>query len=298
MHDVPGSTAACPVCDLPTVEVAKLHSEFSQRDFHIRGCESCGLVHVADPRVDFADLYDADYYAGRGADPLVDYIGEMTDARTIRRYEWNGIEHAVVRLEGTNSLDWLDYGCGLGGLVHHVRQNTNTNTNIWGFDDGYSAQWMRQNGLPVLTAEELHEREGSFDVVTAIEVIEHTTDPLALLRHVCTLLKPGGLFFLTTGNSEPHRESFTDWSYVLPDVHVSYFEPRTLRAAYRRVGLEPVDAGFLPGYENIIRYKVLKTLRVRRQNVFEKLVPWRLASRIVDRRHRVTALPLARRTSS
>ena len=107
--------------------------------------------------------------------------------------------------------------------------------------------------------------------------------------------KPGGVLFLTTGNAEPHRESLIKWSYVRPDIHVSYFEPRTLTELYSRVGLEPLAAGYLSGYDDIIRYKVLKTLRLSSRNILERVVPWRLASRVVDRRHRITAQPLARK---
>jgi hypothetical protein len=108
------------------------------------------------------------------------------------------------------------------------------------------------------------------------------------MTQIAALLKPGGVFFLTTGNAEPHSEALLRWSYVHPDAHVSYFEPRTLSELYKRVGLEPLEAGFLPGHEDIIRYKVLKTLRLRSRNAVERLLPWRTVSRIVDRRHRVT----------
>ncbi len=52
----------------------------------IAGCRSSPI-----PRVDFANLYDAEYYAGRGADSFVDYVDEMQNPRTVREYEWRGI---------------------------------------------------------------------------------------------------------------------------------------------------------------------------------------------------------------
>jgi hypothetical protein len=116
------------------------------------------------------------------------------------------------------------------------------------------------------------------------------------MREISSLLKPGGLFFLTTANAEPHRRRLTNWSYVRPDVHVSYFEPRTLGALYARCGLDPYYAGFLPGHDDIIRYKVLKTLRMSSRSRLEQVMPWRLVSRLVDRRHKLTAQPLARRS--
>jgi hypothetical protein len=85
---------------------------------------------------------------------------------------------------------------------------------------------------------------------------------------------------------------------VHPDVHVTYFEPRTLACLYERAGLEVVRGGFVPGLDDIIRYKVLKTIGVRNRNRFERLVPWPLASRLVDRRHKVSAQPYARKPLS
>jgi hypothetical protein len=82
---------------------------------------------------------------------------------------------------------------------------------------------------------------------------------------------------------------------VHPDLHVSYFEPRTLREVYRRVGLDPIDAGFLPGHDDIIRYKVLRTLRGRSRNHVEGMVPWRIASRVIDSRNKLSEQPLARK---
>ena len=41
-----------------------------------------------------------------------------------------------------------------------------------------------------------------FDLVTAIEVIEHVESPIGFLRNVGNLLKPGGIAVLTTPNVE------------------------------------------------------------------------------------------------
>jgi len=43
---------------------------------------------------------------------------------------------------------------------------------------------------------------GRFDVVAAIEIIEHLENPFRFIRECAGLLKPGGLLFLTTPNVE------------------------------------------------------------------------------------------------
>jgi hypothetical protein len=112
------------------------------------------------------------------------------------------------------------------------------------------------------------------------------------------LLTPGGILFVTTGNVAPHRDRLDRWSYVVPDVHISFFEPGTLSAIYEASGLEAVPVGYGPGMPDIIRYKVLKALGRQRRAVWERAVPWTLAGRVVDRRHRVSAQPAARRPSA
>jgi SAM-dependent methyltransferase len=283
----------CPVCSADTRPIGSVHSDFSDRDFALRSCDGCGFAFVADPRTDFAQLYDAAYYEGKGADSFIDYVEEMGNPRTVREYEWRGIARLVGAVAPMPDAKWLDYGCGLGGLVRYARAHGFARA--YGFDEGWSADWAASHGIPVLDRGSLAEHEGTFDVVTAIEVIEHVTAPVDLMQHVATLLKPGGTFMVTTGNAEPHRADLPGWSYVHPDVHVSYFEPRTLAEVYRRAGLEPFYPGFAPGHSDVIRYKVLKTLRVKSRGLPERAVPWALASRAVDRRHRVTAQPFARR---
>jgi SAM-dependent methyltransferase len=284
---------ACPICGSDTAEQATIHSDFSRIDFSFRRCDVCGLVFVANPRTDFASLYDAAYYRGDGADSFVNYLEEMGNPQTIRVYEWRGIVRAVQSLCDGKAVRWLDFGCGLGGLVHYARARGFPN--IYGYDQGWGADWARRHRIPLLDDDQLREQAGSFDVVTAIEVIEHIPGPLGPLAQIASLLRPGGLFFLTTGNAAPHRESFTSWKYVHPDIHVTYFEPRTLSAAYRRGGLDPLAAGFLPGHEDIIRYKVLRTLGARSRNRLERRVPWRVLSRVIDRRYKLSEQPLARK---
>lgn len=267
-----------------------MHSSFSNRDFELAHCPSCHYSFIVDPRTDFDALYDAEYYSCRGAEPTCDYEREMRDPRTVRAHEWRAILEIVRHLRGPLAgLRWLDYGSGLGGLVRYGRER---GVDIYGFDEGYAAERMRHEEIPALDAQELDTSEGSFDVITAIEVLEHLSDPVSTLRRIASLLRTGGVFFLTTGNAQPFRGRFTRWRYVLPDVHVGYFEPSSLELAFRKAGLEPSYPGFVPGYTDLIRYKVVKQLGFKRRHAAERFVPWPIASRMVDRRFRVSALPV------
>jgi SAM-dependent methyltransferase len=247
---------------------------------------------VSDPRVDFASLYDVRYYRGEGADPSVDYAYEAAHVdRTVRRFEWQGVLDVVSSLVRVDpATRWLDYGCGTGGLVTYLR--TKGVEHAVGFEDGWGAEFMRTRGAPPLTLDDLVSRPASFDVVTLIEVIEHTVDPVAELERVHRLLRPGGLCFLTTGNAEPFRDRFSDWGYALPDVHVSYFEPESLRVALERAGFSVTFPGYRDGWDDILRFKVMKGLHRKTSGPAARLVPWRILARSVDRRLRLSGHPV------
>lgn len=287
-----GLTPSCPVCQSATVDVGSKQSPWSGLTFALRRCSSCNFAFVANPRLDYEVLYDDDYYRGRGADPLVDYVDEIDNPETtIRRYEWQGIFRVVSGLVPTGSdTHWLDYGCGVGGLVEFVRSQGVGHA--VGFEQGWSVSRLAERGVPHLSADDLDASSGSFDVVTAIEVLEHTVDPVSELTRIRNLLRPGGLLFLTTGNAAPYRKDLAGWRYVMPDVHVSFFEPRSLAAALDKAGFESDVVGYRRGWDDIIRFKVLKSLGVRHDSLLWKAIPWGVAARVVDLRLKPSAHPL------
>ncbi len=282
----------CPVCDARTEPFGSKDSSFSGRRFDFQRCERCFFTFVSNPRLDFASVYDDRYYRGEGADPFVDYVHETEHMdRTIRRFEWRGVLDVVSSLVPVGpATRWLDYGCGTGGLVSYLRSHGIEEA--FGYEEGWGAQFMVDAGTPPLALDDLPSLRATFDVVTLIEVLEHTIDPVAELERVRALLKPGGLCFLTTGNAEPFRDRFSDWGYVVPDVHVSYFEPGNLRLALERAGFSATFPGYRSGWEDIVRFKMLKRLHRRTSGALAQLVPWRPITRMVDQRLRVSAHPV------
>jgi SAM-dependent methyltransferase len=211
--------------------------------------------------------------------------------KTVRQYEWRGIVEAVRSCIALGpDVRWLDFGCGNGGLVRHCVEHLACS--VWGYEDGWIRDQAVNLGIPLMTRDALDSAVGTFDVVTAIEVVEHLVDPLTELRRIRSLLKPGGLLFITTGNAAPHRERLFEWGYFLPEVHISLFEPRTLARALGESGFRAEFRGYLPGFDDIIRFKVLKSLGFHTTSPGERVVPWKILSRIADKKSRVTAHPI------
>jgi SAM-dependent methyltransferase len=107
----------------------------------------------------------------------------------------------------------LDLGAGQGAISQALRDRgfevTATDVNTSQF---------RASGVTCLKTDlnrPLPFSEGSFDLVMAVEILEHLESPRGLLREIFRVLRPGGLAVVTTPNitSFPSRVLFlaTGW---------------------------------------------------------------------------------------
>ncbi len=100
---------------------------------------------------------------------------------------------------------------------------------------------------------------GFFDLVTAVEVIEHLESPIAFLRHIRSLCKPGGMALITTPNMDngPSRFRFllTGKLHMMDEKvpnHISpVFYDLFIRQYLPRADLKLVEHLFFPenGYQ-------------------------------------------------
>lgn len=282
----------CKICAAPSVAIGSKLGRYRNQVFNFEHCSNCGFTFISNPWSDYAQIYNKAYYCGDGPDPLIDYVFELEHPdRTVRIHEWRGILKVVQQLTTVApQTKWIDFGCGNGGLVRHVKKVTGCQ--IAGFEEGWVADQARGFGIPILSSDQLTENDGTCDVVTAIEVIEHVENPVEVLTRIRRLLKPGGVLFLTTGNAEPRRGKLLDWSYVVPEIHISFFEPHTMAIAMQKAGFVPQFRGFIPGFDAILRYKILKNLKKKEAGGWESFLPWGVLARLVDHTHRVTAHPI------
>lgn len=289
------SRLECPVCQGQSIKLGDKRGNYIPQDFTIRECPKCTYAFVENPCVDFGRIYNEDYYRAKGADPLTDYVFELENPdETIRNHELRGIVEAVRSIVGSlESKSWLDFGCGNGGLVRYLSGEAREARLVAGFEEGWIADEARRRQINILSESELGRLKGSFDVVSAIEVLEHVLDPVETLLRIRELLKPGGLFFYTTGNSAPFRKNLFEWRYVIPEIHIGYFNPKSMSVALEKAGFFVQPGRYISGYEKIIHFKILKALGFKSDSSAFKIVPWTIVSKLVDAKYRISEMPTA-----
>jgi SAM-dependent methyltransferase len=82
-----------------------------------------------------------------------------------------------------------------------------------------------------------------FDLVTAVEVVEHLEDPVAYLRRLGQVMRPSGALFLSTPNFESLRARLMGlrWDQYRNPTHLFYFTFGSLTYALREAGFAEVS---------------------------------------------------------
>lgn len=81
----------------------------------------------------------------------------------------------------------------------------------------------------------------TFDLITLMDVLEHTGDPKTVLRECNRILKPGGVIAINVpdGDSWLHRVMGRRWVFYL-SVHLFYFNHKTMKSMLRSTGFKPL----------------------------------------------------------
>lgn len=214
-------------------------------------------VDPTPPEDALARFYESQYYdlmrRNRTADILRRLMAGGEEAAKERAWLhatiYDDIRHAIETHGQGRRV--LDVGCGNGELVAYLAKA--------GFDaegvepSAEAVAAAQRNGLRVheATFQEFTRhapRQGAYDAVTIVNVLEHVPDPAATMTAARRLLRPGGLVVARVPNdfsdlqaAAKRQLGVRPWWVAVPQ-HLNYFDLASLQRLFRGTGFEPVYA--------------------------------------------------------
>jgi SAM-dependent methyltransferase len=212
-------------CVCGSSEVAPV--ECRKDGFAITKCPSCGTGRTVVENFDPVKYYTKDYFSG-GA--YRDYEGSQDTLRREFRDQAGFLKSYLP-----NGGKLLEVGCAYGFFL----QEAKAYFDVYGFEVAQAAvDFCHRSGLADVlqgeVTEEFLQRQGPFDAVVLLDVIEHIDDVTGTMEMLVRHLNPGGVVLVTTGDwdSLSAKITGTKWRLLTPPLHLWFFTPRGLTAMF------------------------------------------------------------------
>jgi 2-polyprenyl-3-methyl-5-hydroxy-6-metoxy-1,4-benzoquinol methylase len=226
--------AACPLCD-----GRRLHYAFSVAGYRVVRCAECRLL-MLNPQPspsELAAIYHPGYFLGAESADGREQLRRLKGA-SARRYLGE-----LLRYRGTHQGRLLEVGCGAGEFLAEAQA---AGYDVTGLEVSPAAARVARSrvgeaAVRVAELEEVAPQLGEFDVCVLWDVLEHSRDPVGLLRSAHAVLRRGGVLALATPSLDAWsaRVLRNRWIEYKAE-HLFYFDRNTLQTALFRAGFEGV----------------------------------------------------------
>lgn len=215
-----GYFSTCPLCGSTELHEVK---EYSHQ--HLVKCGNCSFVFSrkipSDSELTY--VYNTYFLIQPGVSPI-----------TIKRY--HEMLDYFESFRKNNNI--IDVGCGDGYFLDEAKKR---GWNVFGTEYMDSkVEFCRQKGINMAQGilNPGNYTPGFFDVIVSIEVIEHINNATEEIKNFNTILRKGGIVYLTT----PHYNSLSrhvfhgKWNVISYPSHLSFYTKKPLRKLFESSG--------------------------------------------------------------
>lgn len=232
--DLSGHSRICPVCG----STGQGRVQYSFPPFDLVNCANCGTLHLSPlpiPEI-LANIYNNNYY--RDDNLQHGYLNYAAEAERIVCTYRRRLQFVKPFLSNVTGPKVLEIGAALGFGLPVARDLFGPN--ILACDVSQEAvDACRKLGFSAMLTDEYGVCESinpnSLDMVYAFDVIEHLPDMRRFTSWLDTVLKPGGLFFVTTPDMDHvlNKALGSRSPSIKIPQHTIYFSTKTLIKALK-----------------------------------------------------------------
>jgi SAM-dependent methyltransferase len=223
----------CPYCHAESVlyfQSKDYNRKITQETFDHYRCLQCGLIFIAPAPINLADYYPETYhfvpessaYLEAGSEP------ERYKIEIVRRFSGKGRLLEIGPSYG--SFTYLAKNAGFE--VEAIEMNARCCQFL---NDVIGVRAINSDD-PINALQHL----GPYDVIVLWHVIEHLSDPWAMLDAICTNLKPGGIVVLAAPNPDAFQFHLMGryWPHVDAPRHLMLIPIKLLSDKLEAMGMK------------------------------------------------------------
>jgi len=241
-------------------------------------CQQCSFAFVfpQPSKQELEEIYSLSYFTGatdfHAGALFLENRKALKDPEQLTGWKW------IKRNVDPRGKRMLELGCADGALLFHLRKDGARE--VKGVEIARSLVEVAEKnyGVEVVVADtaKMPFADASFDLVIAVDVIEHVENPNLTMAECSRVLAPGGRFIGICPNWEAFAKFGRCWHGVQFNMeHLSYFDLNVLTAMAQKHGLQ-LKAFEFRGMP--LRLKSYKNLH----SPLSKLVePWKAAYNLI-----------------
>lgn len=234
-------------CSIPCVGCggSQLNPEFEKNGFAYASCSDCGsLFQTPRPPIGAFEAFYRDSASGRYWAEV--FFPVVAEARRERIFKPRAERLSnLCAQKGVVIERIIDVGAGYGILLDELRR-LHPQAHLLAIEpSAMLAQECRAKGLEVVEdiVENVKGHQVVADLVVCFEVLEHVYDPLAFVRTLSSLARPGGYVFVSTLGVDGFDIQFL-WeksNSIFPPHHINFLSVAGFQRLFERAGLENID---------------------------------------------------------
>lgn len=232
----------CPACGFES------RSVFFEKDlFKYSRCQACHCIYMNPAPTQ--ELVDQLYKQSQNYKFWSEYIYPKSREERLQtihkdRAEWV-LNYLYEKFPSQKSFTILELGAGTGDTLATLKKSSELDLNLYATEPNPSmSTHLDSNGVSLINSSDLSSEiyRQKFDAVMCFEVLEHLLCPTDVLMKISSNLKPSGLFFASTPNSQSLEvQILKEQSTTIDIEHISVLSPSSVHAMASKTNYKVLD---------------------------------------------------------